>query len=87
MLSQNEAYQKLRKKAGLIRVGACLDFGNFYVFSLIPYDSSEANYTGVVFPAVDKSNGRIFDYDITSDIEAYENATPVEVNTIYDQKI
>lgn len=53
------------------------DFGDFFLFSLAPYKTpSNIRYeTGTVFTAVDKSTGRVYDYDLTSDLELFLNAT------------
>ena len=40
-------------------------------------------FTGTVFDAIDKKTGRIFEYDITDDSDAYEKAKPVSVDTIW----
>ena len=35
------------------------------------------------FDAINKKTGRISEYDITDDSDAYENAKPVSVDTIW----
>lgn len=88
-MTPQEAYNILYKHYPLSRVNACLDYGNFYVFSLIPADipTGETYYTGTIFDAVDKRTGKVFKYDITSNIDAYENAKNVSVVDIFSQKI
>lgn len=89
-MTAKEAYDILCKKYGqLQQVIGCLDYGNFYIFSLAPMDVTVDGtyYTGTQFDAVDKKTGRTFVYDITSDLDAYERAKPVEVETVYDMKL
>lgn len=58
------------------KVHTAWDFGDFFLFSLAPMDVKENEQydTGTVFTAVDKKSGRLFEYDITSDLDAFENA-------------
>lgn len=83
------AYRLLCKKFPIPRVRGCLDYGTFFAFLLAPlYISDEQEYvTGTTLIAVDKKTGRIFDYDITSDIIAYENAKKCKVITMYDMVV
>lgn len=55
------------------------DFGSFYLFSIAPaYIRPSDQYdTGTIFTAVDKRTGRVYDYDITSDLDAFEKAAVV----------
>lgn len=88
MLTANECYEKIMKKYPGSRLTGCLEFKNFFLFSLIPPWFSGENYlTGTTFDAVDKRNGKMFEYDITSDIEAYHNANKIEIETIYNLEI
>lgn len=52
------------------------DFGTFFLFSLSPLYVTEGEQydTGTVFTAVDKQSGRVYDYDITSDLDAFDEA-------------
>lgn len=52
------------------------DYGVFYLFSVAPINLPDSiKYdTGTIFTAVDKSSGKVYDYDITTDLEAFENA-------------
>lgn len=88
-MTGEEAYKILSKSFPLARVRGCLDYGKFFAFSLAPiYVSDDQEYiTGTTLTAVDKKTGRVFDYDITSDIRAYERAKKVEVKTIFDKTI
>lgn len=88
-MTPQKAYNILSKDYPMSRVIACLDYGYFYVFSLIPADipSGETYYTGTVMDAVDKKTGKVFKYDLTSDIDAYENAKNVSVMDVFSQKI
>lgn len=88
-MSGTEAYRILSKSYPLNKVRTCLDYGKFYVFSLTPMDVPDdaRYYSGTIFPAVDKRTGRIFEYDITSDVRAYHRAKEVKVKTIFDEVI
>lgn len=88
-MTPQEAYNILSKDYPMSRVNACLDYGNFYVFSLTPVDipTGETYYTGTVMDAVDKKTKKVFKYDLTSDIDAYEKATNVSVTDVFSQKI
>ena len=74
-----EAVKIISKENPLAIIRSCLEYDNFYLFALAPiYISQDEDYvTGTIFPAVNKNTGVIFQYDITSDLEAYENAVQV----------
>lgn len=74
-----KALSIIRKKNPLLIVRAALEFNSFYLFTLAPiYVSDEDEYvTGTIFPAVDKKSGHIFEYDITSDLDAFDSAIKV----------
>lgn len=77
MIDFKTACEKVILNEGIpSKVHTAWDFGNFFLFSLAPMDVKEAERydTGTVFTAVDKSSGRLFEYDITSDLDAFENA-------------
>ena len=67
----------------------CVDFGGFYIFHLEPVerDGEDAFLTGTVFPRVDKDTGRVSEYDITEDVDAYLEAKPVEVEDFWDMRV
>lgn len=75
-MTVEKAVEIVQNKNPLLIVRSCLDFGSFYVFALAPiYISKSDEYvTGTVFPAVDKKSGKIFEYDITSNLDAYERS-------------
>lgn len=85
-LTADDAWNILRSKDPFIRCRGCLDFGDFYLFSTAPMavKNDDMYMSGTVFDAVSKTNGKCFLYDITSDLDAYENAKPIKVKTIYD---
>lgn len=88
MIDANQAYNILSVNHPASIVKTCLDFGSFFAFSLAPfYIGSETYYTGTTLDAVDKKTGKIFEYDILSDLDAYEKAKEIDVKTMYDQKI
>lgn len=72
-----------------MKVRSCLDFGPFYGFFLAPMNVNinEKYDVGTCMEAVDKRTGSIYIYDITSDLDAYDRAKVVEVQTIFDQKV
>lgn len=88
-MTGKEAYKILSKDFPAMKVRSCLDFGSFFAFCLAPlYVSDDEDYmTGTCLDAVDKSNGRVFVYDITSNAEAYLNVKEVDIKTIYDENV
>lgn len=88
MIDAKQAYDILSRERPASIVKTCLDFGSFFAFSLAPfYIGSEIYYTGTTLDAVDKKTGKIFEYDILSDLDAYEDAKEIDLKTVYDQKI
>lgn len=71
-----EASKIILRKHPLSKINGCLDFGNFFVFFLIPfYGKENQSYeTGTIFPAIDKKTKKEFKYDLTSDPGAYFKA-------------
>lgn len=59
----------------------------FYIQSPHHIYGSDKIYSGRVFDAVDKNTGKTFKYDITSDIDAFENAKSVPIKTILDEVV
>lgn len=88
-MTATEAYKILSKEHPLMRVRSCLDFGAFYGFFLAPMnvEDDEDYAVGTCMEAVDKKTGNMFIYDITSDLDAYDRAKVVEVQTIFDRKV
>lgn len=90
MLTPNEAYLRLLKSRYnsllFMKCRSCLDFGSFYSFCVAPMDVNDEDdyFTGTVFESVNKTTGEIFDYDITSDLDAYEKAKVLSVDTFWD---
>lgn len=89
MLDVKRAYKIAKAGYILPRVLSCLDFKSFYLFSFAPefVNINNGYLTGTIFDAVDKNTGKKFLYDISTDIEAYENAKTVEIETFLDEKI
>lgn len=54
----------------------CLDFGSFYVFDT----AEKGELTGTDFPSVNKENGKVFLYGITSNQTAYLNSKVIPLN-------
>lgn len=88
-MTSDEAYSHLIKKIGLHRIRSCNDFGDFFLFVISPLDvgDNEDYYTGTVFPAVDKKTGDVFEYDVTTDVDALSNSKKVKVETLLDKKM
>ncbi len=88
-LTAQEAYEIFHKKYPTERCRACLDYGNFFLFSFVPFyvDDGESYMAGTVFDAIDKKTKKIFDYDIASNPRAYEKAKNVHVETFMDMKV
>lgn len=78
-MTLDEAIDIIRKKNPLLTIQSCLDFGEFYTFVLVPLyvEDVDTYVTGTIFPSVYKKSGRIFQYDITTDLNAFENAKKV----------
>lgn len=88
-MTAEEAYKIATKNTPFIRVRGCLDYGSFFAFTLAPLyiDESEDYISGTTMTAVDKKTKRVFEYDITSDVSAYERAREIKVKTFFDKKI
>lgn len=88
-MTATDAYNILCKEHHLMKIRTCLDFGGFFAFFLAPLyvEDSEDYMTGTCMEAVDKKTGRTFVYDILTDIDAYHEAKPVNVNTIFNTRI
>lgn len=87
-MKPEKAWDIIRKKYPGQKLIACLQFKGFYVFSIEPITKGSGTYaTGRIFPAVDMKTGRVFNYDITSDIDAYEAAEQVNVTTILERTL
>lgn len=91
-MTGSEAFDILIKnsyRTSLVRCRSCLDFGTFYLFCVAPMDVKDSDdyLTGTIYECVDKKTGRIFEYDITSDIDAYDRAKEIKIDTIFDKKV
>lgn len=75
-MTPGEALALIQKKSPTLYARSCLDFGTFYAFSMAPLNIGENDSyaAGRFLTAVDKKNKNIFDYDITSDLDLFENA-------------
>lgn len=87
-MTVDEAYTIACKEYPLSKVQGCLDFGDFFSFALVPMniDDDEDYFSGTTLTSVNKHTGEVFEYDITSNLDAYENAKQVDITTIYDKK-
>lgn len=88
-MTAQEAYKKMKRKHPLSVITGCFEFDSFYLFFMTPLELFGKNdyHTGTTFPAVDKRDGKIFEYDITSDVDAYENAKEVKLKSVFDRKV
>lgn len=80
MISANSAIRMMEYLKPEEKVTNVLEFPSFYLFMLRPkeIDNMSPYYTGTVFDAIQKSDGKWFQYDITSDIDAYLNAKEIK---------
>lgn len=78
-MTAKEAYQILIKNKKGFEGIVAFDMGNFYLIPLVPKGTRETYYTGRIFDAVDKNTGRIFEYDITKDVDKYLNAKKISL--------
>lgn len=60
-------------------VDSAHDFGEFYVFEMKNLNDKNkgTQHTGRMFPAVNKKTDKYFLYDITSDIDLFENSQEI----------
>lgn len=74
-----KAVSIIQKKNPILKIRSCSEYDNFFLFSLAPLDVADGDtyVTGTVFPAVDKKTGRVFEYDILSDYDAFEKSKRV----------
>lgn len=77
------------RRYALQKCRSCLDFGTFYVFCFSSIDApdGEMQLSGTVYPRVDKDTGRVSEYDITEDVDAYLEAKPVSIKDFWDTPI
>lgn len=89
MISEEIAYESVKRKYEVSRLLCCLDFGTFYLFLFAPLflNVHEGYLTGVTFDAVDKQTGKIFEYDISNDLDAFEKANEIKIKTFLDKKV
>lgn len=70
-----QAYDIIKAKNPGLEPVSVLDFDSFYLFSLAPPDMGDEDIeTGRIFPTIDKTTGKVGEYDITSDLDAFERA-------------
>lgn len=78
-MKPGEALEILQKENPTMYARSCLDFGSFYLFTMVPagLEDEDEYMTGRIFPAVDKKTGKVFDYDITTDLDAFDEADKI----------
>lgn len=80
MIGRKEAEQKALEHDGMNVVLSCWEFSDKFVFNTAPAKpiKNQTYDTGTIFTAVDKTTGRVFEYDITSDPDAFLAACGIE---------
>lgn len=88
-MTAQEAYDIIKQKYPLSVVRSCLEYDDFYLFVMCPINikADEDYESGTVYDAVDKETGRCYQYDILTDLDAYDKAKEVHVNTIFDKTV
>lgn len=84
MITPEQAYKNVKKVYPVSKLIRCLDFGSFYLFVLGPIGDSEPALIGHIFNSVDKRTGKVFLYDVLSDLDAYERSKIIPVKTEMD---
>lgn len=89
MLTAEECYKIASKELKVNKVRGCKDLGKFYIFSLAPINISDDDdyVTGTTFDAVDKQTGRLFIFDVMSNISLFEKGKSVKIKGILDTPI
>lgn len=83
LLTPQKAYSILKSKFPEKVVKGCVDFPAFYAFYMVKKEFAQEKLISTQFvDAVDKKTGRVFDYDIFSDMSAYRNARNVDVRLL-----
>ena len=88
-MTAQEAYRILYIKLPFTQIRSCLDFGKFFAFNVVPINikDDEYYYAGTILIAVDKQTGKVFEYDFTIDLDAYEQAKEVKVESVWDMHL
>lgn len=88
-LTAQDAYSIIHEKYPTEKVRSCLEYDDFFLFVMAPLYvlDSESYCPGTVFDAVDKRTGRMFEYDITTDIDAYDRAANVKIDTFFSKAV
>lgn len=88
-MTPNDAYEIVKKQNRGCYAVNCLEYRDFYLFNMIPYQFIGRNdyVSGSIFDAVDKKTGKISKYDILSDVGAYNSAKVHKLNNIFDVPI
>lgn len=85
VLGPEEAYALLKKAypGKVAHGGRCCDFGKFYAFFMVDKsaENSENLITGIFADAVDKKTGKVFIYDVTSNVPALNKAKGIQLGT------
>lgn len=80
-MTVDKAVEVIRKKNPLMIIRSCLEFKEFYLFVLAPLyiQDSDDYVTGTTFPIVNKRTGKISEYNILDDYDAYMNAKEIAI--------
>lgn len=87
MISLKNAIRIIKREYPEYRISSCLDYDNFYLFIVAPLLFTEPIVNGHVFDAVDKKTGKLFQYDILDNPDAFLNAKEIEVNDVLNRKV
>lgn len=76
MIDLKEAVEIVQKESPGLYPRSCTDFGEFWLFAMgAPNFENDDQYaTGRIFPIVYKETGKLDEYDITSDMDAFLEA-------------
>lgn len=88
-MNAQEAYKTLQKEYPLSKVIDCLDFGDFFAFTLAPIGTKiDGPYcTGPNMYSVDKKTNKTSIYNILSDPNKFLYAEKVDVKDIMDTRL
>lgn len=88
-MNAQEAYSKIVQENPGFYATEAIEFESFFMFQIRPLwvDKNETYFTGTVYPVVDKRNGKIKEYDIRTDPDAYLSAKQIPIKNVFDLKV
>lgn len=82
-LTPQKAYSILKSKFPEKVVKGCVEFPAFYGFYMVEREFAQEKLISTQFvDAVDKKTGKVFEYDIFSDMSAYRLARNIDVRLL-----